>query len=47
VPDEYIVPASIPMSHKFKLISNGVPTQKAELIAHEIKRTLANYYDLI
>jgi DNA (cytosine-5)-methyltransferase 1 len=47
VPDEYILPASIPMSHKFKLISNGVPTQKAELIAHEIKRTLANYYDLI
>lgn len=47
VPEEYILPAAIPMSHKFKLISNGVPTQKAALIALQIKRTLQNYYDLI
>ncbi|MBS1519876.1 MAG: DNA cytosine methyltransferase [Bacteroidetes bacterium] len=47
VPDEYVLPASVPLSHKFKLISNGVPTRKAELIAHEIKRTLENYYALL
>ncbi len=44
VPDEYVLPADIPLTHKFKLISNGVPTAKAELIAKEIRRTLINYY---
>lgn len=43
VPDEYILPKSVPMTHKFKLISNGVPVRKAELIANEIKRTLELY----
>lgn len=46
VPDEYILPADIPLTHKFKLISNGVPSAKAELIALEIRRTLINYQKL-
>jgi DNA (cytosine-5)-methyltransferase 1 len=47
VPDSYILPASLTLSRKFKLISNGVPTGKAELVANEIRRTLINYYKLI
>jgi DNA (cytosine-5)-methyltransferase 1 len=43
VPDEYILPASMPLTPKFKLISNGVPTAMAELIAFEIRETLVNY----
>lgn len=43
VPDEYVLSTNIPLTHKFKLISNGVPTAKAELIANEIRRTLLNY----
>jgi DNA (cytosine-5)-methyltransferase 1 len=46
VPDEYILPKDLPLTHKFKIISNGVPTKKAELIAKEIKRTLNLYYEL-
>lgn len=46
VPDEYILSNKIPLTHKFKLISNGVPTAKAELIAKEIRRTLINYYKI-
>lgn len=47
VPDEYILPQDMPLTYKFKIISNGVPTKKAELIAKEIKRTLNNYYLLL
>lgn len=47
VPDEYVLPKDIPLTHKFKLISNGVPTAKAELIAKEIRKTLINYYNII
>ena len=43
VPDEYILPSEMPLTPKFKLISNGVPTAMAELIAKEIRRTLLNY----
>jgi len=43
VPDEYELPSSLSLTHKFKIISNGVPTVKAELIAAEIRRTLENY----
>lgn len=46
VPDEYILPKEMPLTPKFKLISNGVPTGKAELIAKEIKRTLKIYQEL-
>jgi len=46
VPDEYELPKDMPLTPKFKLISNGVPTAKAELIAFEIKRTLTNYLNL-
>ncbi|WP_320052629.1 DNA cytosine methyltransferase [uncultured Acetobacteroides sp.] len=40
VPDNYILPKDMTLTSKFKLISNGVPTKKAELIAKEIRRTL-------
>lgn len=43
VPDEYILPSSLPLSAKFKLISNGVPSRQAELIAFEIRKTLLRY----
>lgn len=47
VPDEYILPADMPLTPKFKLISNGVPTAKAELIAKEIRKTLENYHNAV
>ena len=43
VPDEYVFPKEIPLTAKFKMISNGVPTAKARLIAKEIKRTYELY----
>lgn len=43
VPDSYILPDNIPLTTKFKIISNGVPPGQAELIAAEIRRTLDNY----
>lgn len=47
VPDEYELPDGMPLTPKFKLISNGVPTAIAELIAGEIRRTLINYTHLV
>jgi len=47
VPDTYVLPKEIFLTHKFKLISNGVPVKKSRLIAAEIKRTLDNYNALI
>ncbi|HEY9002037.1 MAG TPA: DNA cytosine methyltransferase [Mucilaginibacter sp.] len=46
VPDEYVLPKEVSLTHKFKLISNGVPTAKAELVAKEIRRTLMIYNQL-
>jgi len=46
VPDNYILPKEISLTDKFKLISNGVPTKKAELIAKEVRRTIENYLAL-
>ncbi|GGH66897.1 DNA cytosine methyltransferase [Phaeocystidibacter marisrubri] len=46
VPDEYVLPSEMSLTSKFKLISNGVPTAKAELIAKEIRRTL-ELHDII
>jgi|ERR1017187_2803288 DNA (cytosine-5)-methyltransferase 1 len=46
VPDSYILPSESTLTSKFKIISNGVPTSKAALIAKEIKRTLENYRQL-
>lgn len=43
VPDTYILPKDMTLTAKFKMISNGVPTQKAELVAREIRRTLLLY----
>lgn len=47
VPDEYILPATMTLTSKFKLISNGVPTKKAELLAKEIRRTLLLWNKII
>lgn len=44
VPDNYILPPDLTLTSKYKIISNGVPTAQAELIAAEIRRTLINYY---
>lgn len=45
VPDEYELPTEMPLSPKFKLISNGVATGMAEVIAEEIRRTLLLDYE--
>jgi DNA (cytosine-5)-methyltransferase 1 len=47
VPDTYILPHDMTLTAKFKMISNGVPTKKAELIAREIRRTLLIYNEII
>lgn len=47
VPDEYILPSNLSLSAKFKIISNGVPTKQADLIASEIRKTLLRYSLLI
>ncbi|OBZ07567.1 hypothetical protein A8L34_25890 [Bacillus sp. FJAT-27264] len=47
VPDTYILPRDIPLSTKFKMISNGVPSGQAELIAKEIRITLEKYFNLV
>lgn len=47
VPDSYILPDEVSLTHKFKLISNGVPTKMAGLVAKEIKRTMDNYYSIL
>ena len=47
VPDTYVLPGNMTLTAKFKMISNGVPTKKAELIAKEIRRTLLNYETII
>jgi DNA (cytosine-5)-methyltransferase 1 len=46
VPDEYVLPKEVSLTHKFKLISNGVPTAIAELVAKEIRRTLTIFNQL-
>lgn len=40
VPDAYALPASMPLSHKFKTIGNGVPVKLAEAIATGFKTVL-------
>lgn len=47
VPDTYVLPREMTLTKKFKLISNGVPTKKAELVAKEIRRTLLLYNTII
>lgn len=47
VPDSYILPEDMTLTAKFKMISNGVPTKKAELVANEIRRTLLLYQNII
>lgn len=44
VPDEYVLPENLSLTNKFKVIGNGVPVKKSELIAQEVKRTIQNYY---
>jgi len=40
VPDEYVLPEDFPLTHKFKLICNGVPCRLAEELARSIHRFL-------
>ncbi len=40
VPDEYILPADVPLSRKFKMIGNGVPVPMAEAVGLAIKKFL-------
>lgn len=40
VPDEYILPADIGLSYKFKMIGNGVPVKLAERVAAKVYRYL-------
>jgi len=47
VPDQYVLPAEVSLTQKFKLISNGVPVKKSEFLAKEIKRTMDIYNSLI
>lgn len=47
VPDSYILPKDMTLTAKFKMISNGVPTLKADLLAKEIRRTLLMYKSVI
>jgi DNA (cytosine-5)-methyltransferase 1 len=37
VPDEYILPAELPLSKKFKMIGNGVPVPMAKAVASAMK----------
>jgi DNA (cytosine-5)-methyltransferase 1 len=37
VPDEYILPADLPLTKKFKMIGNGVPVPLAEAVANAVK----------
>ncbi len=47
VPDSYILPKDMTLTAKFKMISNGEPTLKADLLAKEIRRTLLMYKSVI
>jgi len=40
VPDGYALPPEMPLSHKFKLIGNGVPVQLAAAVGHSLRRFL-------
>ena len=40
VPDEYILPKTVSMTKKFKLIGNGVPVPMAQAVAEAIKKFL-------
>jgi DNA (cytosine-5)-methyltransferase 1 len=40
VPDSYALPAEMPLSHKFKTISNGVPVNLATVVAESIASVL-------
>lgn len=40
IPDEYVLPADMPLSHKFKTIGNGVPVRLAEAVARAVAEFL-------
>ncbi len=40
IPDTYILPEEGPLSHKFKLVSNGVPVLLAQYVANALKHVL-------
>ena len=42
VPDTYIFPASLPLSHKFKMIGNGVPVKLAQEVAESFAALISH-----
>ena len=40
VPDEYALPPDLALSHKFKMVGNGVPVKLAEAVASSVVRFL-------
>jgi len=40
VPDSYVLPEELPLTHKFKMIGNGVPVRLAYWLAHSIRQFL-------
>ena len=40
VPDSYVLPSDMPLSHKFKMIGNGVPVKLADYVASAVMRVL-------
>lgn len=40
VPDAYVLPRDLPLSRKFALVSNGVPTRLAHLLALAVRQAL-------
>jgi len=41
VPDNYVLPADMPLSHKFKTVGNGVPVKLAQAVAATMSKLLA------
>jgi len=45
VPDNYALPAQMPLSHKFKTIGNGVPVKLAAAVASSVEKVLKGDFD--
>ena len=45
VPDNYVLPAQMPLSHKFKTIGNGVPVKLAAAVASSVEKVLKGDFD--
>jgi DNA (cytosine-5)-methyltransferase 1 len=43
VPDEYVLPEKMSLSHKFKLVSNGVPVTLAKAVAGSFEKVISGH----